>query len=153
MEKIYTVGIIIIVLIIIFTLFGQPSLERFTLTKGRRHALMDEGGRLISLSDKIPEGKYKYTCHQTVCPASYEDDVVCWKCMERDYLIETPDKPVSRLPPLHAVYDDRDLMYVSERMPCRRGDYSCWPINCPEPHDEGLNCWKCQTGIHKPQLE
>nr|QBK88573.1 MAG: hypothetical protein LCMiAC01_02500 [Mimivirus LCMiAC01] len=153
MEKIYIIGIIIIVIILIFALYEKPSLENFTLTKCRRHALMGEGGRLISISDKIPEGKYKYTCHQTVCPASYEDDVMCWKCMERGYLIETPDKPVSRLRPLHAVYDDRYLMYVSDKKPCRLGDYSCWPKKCPEPHDKGLYCWQCQTGIHKPQLE
>ena len=77
--------LLIFLVLIVLSLFGKPLLERFTWTKGRRHAVMDEYDAIKYVSDKPPFRRGDYSCGQVVCPAVFEKDVLCWKCPGRVY--------------------------------------------------------------------
>ena len=73
---------IIIIAILVLSLFGKPAIEKFTLTAGRRHAVMNEHNAIMYVSDKTPCQRGDYSCYPVTCPAVYEKDVVCWRCQD-----------------------------------------------------------------------
>lgn len=187
--------IIIIVIIILFlSLAGKPSRESFTFTKGAKHVLMDDWGRVTGMYDYIPYTKGDDTFKKVVCPGAFQKQgVMCWSgkfepnvpFIDKPYTendsdaqyVEGTKRTLSSVQDLfcdestegwhkmnstmypkrklrHAVQSAHGgIAYVSDKPPCRRGDYSCWRIPCKNHHEYDLMCWACQLGYHKPQDE
>ena len=51
-------------------------------SKVRRHARLTDNDGILYVSNKPPHRLGEYSCYVTPCPTIYEDDIVCWKCME-----------------------------------------------------------------------
>ena len=64
---------------------GKPNPEGFTITAGRRHAVMDGYNCLKYVSKTKPCTIRDHSCHLVPCPAIYEKDVLCWKCESREH--------------------------------------------------------------------
>nr|QBK89394.1 MAG: hypothetical protein LCMiAC02_04890 [Mimivirus LCMiAC02] len=77
--------IAIVVALLILSLLGQPSAEGFTLTTGRRHAVMDDFNILMYVSNKEPCKIGDHSCYIVPCPTTNEKDILCWKCESRQH--------------------------------------------------------------------
>lgn len=60
---------------------SRPS-PRPKKLKRKRHAKIDNDGRVLGLSSTPPSLAAETHCAQVKCPPVFADDVVCWKCME-----------------------------------------------------------------------
>lgn len=183
--------IVIIIIIMFLSLLGKPSLESFTFTKGSKHVLMDDWGKVVGMYDYIPYTNGDDTFKRIVCPGNFTKDTVCWggkfehnvPYIDKPYtetdkdlqFIEGTRRTLLNIQDLfcdkeswhkmnstakpkrkmrHSVRDAYGkLVYVSDKPPCRRGDYSCWRIPCKKYHEYDQMCWACQLGWHKPQHE
>ena len=74
--------LLIFIILIVVSIFGKPMIERFIATRGRRHAVMNENGGIMYVSNKQPYQLGDYSCAHAVCPAVFEKDVMCWKCRD-----------------------------------------------------------------------
>ncbi len=75
--------IAIVVALLILSLIRKPGAEGFRSC--RRHAVMDDFNILMYMSNEEPHKIGDHSCYIVPCPATYEKNILCWKCESRQH--------------------------------------------------------------------
>lgn len=75
--------IIMIIILIIILYKLSNSTESFHNT-GIRHAKLNDWDGVISVDNLPPSWRGDRSCFKYPCPAVFEQDITCWKCLWRE---------------------------------------------------------------------
>ncbi len=71
------------VVLLIFSSYGTPyTTESFALLLPHRHARLNDYNGVEYVDIQPPCHHGERSCYPTVCPPTFEHDVICWKCDE-----------------------------------------------------------------------